>query len=73
MQPSKIWLIFELNTGSIRPKGFESIKPTFGILSLYKKTGINLITAGYCRLPQDPMILTFAMEFTILLHGIGII
>ena len=32
---------------SIRPKGFESIKPTFRILSLYTKTGVSLITAGY--------------------------
>ena len=38
---------------SIRPKGFESIKPTFRILSLYTKTGVSLITAGYHRLPQD--------------------
>ena len=57
MQPGKIWLIFELNTGhigkSIWPKGFESIKPTFRILSLYKKTGVSLITAGYRRIPQD--------------------
>ena len=51
MQPGKIWLIFKLNTGhigkSIRPKGFESIKLTFRIWSLYTKTGVSLITAGY--------------------------
>ena len=34
-----------------RPKGFESIKPTFRILSLYTKTGVSLITAGYRRIP----------------------
>ena len=51
---------------SIRPKGFESIKPTFQILSLYTKTGVSLITAGYHRMPQDPLILAFSMEFTIL-------
>ena len=77
MQHGKIRLIFELNTGhigkSIRPKGFESIKPTFRILSLYTKTGVSLITAGYHRITQDPLILAFSMEFTILLHGIGII
>ena len=38
---------------SIWPKGFESIKSTFRILSLYTKTGVSLITAGYRRLPQD--------------------
>ena len=57
MEPGKIWLIFELIPGhigkSIRPKGFESIKPTFRILSMYTKTGVSLITAGYRRLPQD--------------------
>ena len=58
---------------SIRPKGFENIKPTFRILSLYTKTVGNLITAGYHRIPQGPLILAFSMEFTILLHGIGII
>ena len=77
MQPGKIWLIFELNAGHIGksfwPKGFESIKPTFRILSLYAKTGVSFITAGYHRIPQDPLILAFSMEFTILLHGIGII
>ena len=35
--------------------------------------GVSLITAGYHRIPQDPLILAFSMEFTILLHGIGII
>ena len=77
VQPGKIWLIFELHIGkSIRPKGFESIKPTFRILSLYTKTGVSLITAGYRRLPQGTagsLILSFSMEFIILLHGIGII
>ena len=77
MQPGKIWLIFELNTGTHWkinwPKGFESIKSTFRILSLYTKTGVSLITAGYHRIPQDPLILAFSKEFTILLHGIGII
>ena len=77
MQSGKIWVIFELNTvthgKSIRPKGFESIKPTFRILSLYTKTGVSLITAGYHRIPHDPLILAFSMELTILLHGIGII
>ena len=58
---------------SILPKGFESMKPTFRILSLYMKTGVSLITAGYHRIPQDPLILAFSMIFTILLHGIGII
>ena len=57
MQPGKIWLIFELNTGtqwkSIRPKGFESLKLTLRIFSLYTKTGVSLITTGYRRLPQD--------------------
>ena len=56
--------------------GFESIKPTFRILSLYTKTGVSLITAGYRRLPQDTAgspDMAFSMEFTILLHGIGII
>ena len=57
MQPGKIWFIFELRPGhigkSIRPKGFESIKPAFLILSLYTKTGVSLITAGYRRVPQD--------------------
>ena len=53
MQPGKIWLIFELNTESIRPKGFENIKPTFRILSLYTKTRVSLITDGYRRLPLD--------------------
>ena len=38
---------------SIRHKGFERIKPTFRILSLYTKTGVSLITAGYHMLPQD--------------------
>ena len=33
--------------------GFESIKLTFRILSLYTKTGVSLITAVYRRLPQD--------------------
>ena len=69
MQPGKIWLIFEQIPGhigkSIRPKGFESIKPT----SVYENGG----QSDYRRIPQDPLILAFSMELTILLHGIGII
>ena len=43
------------------------------LVSLYTKTGVSLITAGYHSIPQDPLILAFSMEFTILLHGICII
>ena len=53
MQPGKIWLIFELNTGthwkSIRPKGFESLKLTLRIFSLYENGG----QSDYHRIPQD--------------------
>ena len=69
MQLGKIWLVFELIPGhigkSIRPKGFESIKLTFR----YENGG----QSDYRSIPQDPLILAFSMEFTILLHGIGII
>ena len=30
-------------------------------------------TAGYHRIPQDPLIWTFLMEFSILLHGLVIL
>ena len=80
MQPGKIWLIFELkywdtleNQFCQGHNGFEILKPAFRISSLYMKTGVSLITAGYHMIPQDPLILAFSMEFTILLHGIGIL
>ena len=51
-------------------KSIMPMKPTFRILSLVYENGGQ---SDYHRIPQDPLILAFSMEFIILLHGIGII
>ena len=69
MQPGKIWLIFELNTGTHWKinSAYKADVPDF--ISVYENGG----QSDYRRIPQDPLILAFSMELTILLHEIGII
>ena len=62
-------LIFELNTGAHWKinSAYKADVPDF--ISVYENGG----QSDYHRIPQDPLILAFSMELTILLHGIGII
>ena len=64
MQPGKIWLIFELNTGTQSKInsawGFWADVPDF--IFVYENGG----QSDYRRIPQDPLILAFSIEFSIL-------
>ena len=69
MKPCKIWLIFELNTGTHRKnrfgdKGFDAVKysgvkPMFLLLSLYTKTAYIEIV----RIYQESLFLISKVEF----------